>query len=277
MSKDVLIAGCGYVGCALAELLRKRGHAVTGLRRNAAALPDGIAPLAVDMADAQATKHALGDRSFDWVVYAAAADGRDEAAYRSAYVDGLRHVLEAVRVRERLVFTSSTAVYGQNDGEEVDEESDTRPSRFTGEIMLEAEAQVAAHDATSTVLRFGGIYGPSRTRLVERVARGEAELPAGPRYTNRIHRDDCAGVAAHVLSLAAPAPIYVGVDDESADLRDVLRWIAERLGRPVPPIEDGPPPARGKRCNNARLRSTAYAFRYPTFREGYAELTSERG
>lgn len=268
----VLIAGCGYVGCALAEMLRDAGHQVTGLRRSASALPDGIDALAADLADPTALRSALNGHRFDWVVYATAADGRSEAAYRTAYVDGLSHLLDVIVVPERFVFTSSTAVYGQSEGEIVDETSPTKPARFTGEIMLEAEELVGHYDTTSTAVRFGGIYGPGRTRLIDRVRDGAAVLPSGQHITNRIHRQDCAGVLAHVLALDDPAPIYIGVDDTPADQREVLTWIAGRLEVDVPPVSEEAPPRRGKRCNNRLLRSSGYAFRYPSYREGYGEL-----
>lgn len=271
----VLIAGCGYVGCALAELLCDEGHAVAGLRRSVGALPDGVERVAADLGDPSSLSRALAGRAADWVVYAAAADGRDEAAYRRAYVEGLSHLLDVIEPPQRFVFTSSTAVYGQDHGEVVDETSPTEPTRFTGDIMLEAEEIVDFYRAPSVVVRFGGIYGPTRTRLIHSVMNDRAELPSGPQLTNRIHRDDCAGVIAHLLALERPDPVYLGVDDEPADMRDVLRWLARELGRNEPPVSTGPPPSPGKRCDNASLRRSGYTFRHPSFREGYGTLLAE--
>lgn len=271
----VLIAGCGYVGGAVAELLRDAGHAVMGMRRNVSALPEGIEPIAADLGDPTSVRESLAGRALDWVVYAVAADGRDEAAYRRAYVEGLSHLLDVIPPPKRLVFTSSTGVYGQQNGEVVDETSPTEPKRFTGEIMLEAEELVDFYGAPSVVVRLGGIYGPTRTRLIHSVMHDRAELPSGPQHTNRIHRDDCAGVIAHLLALESPEPVYIGVDDDPADMGDVLRWLAHALDRPEPPRSKGPPPSLGKRCSNAKLRATGYTFRYPSFREGYGALLAE--
>jgi hypothetical protein len=96
-------------------------------------------------------------------------------------------------------------------------------------------------------------------------------------YTNRIHQLDCAGVLAHVLQLAAPAPIYVGVDDEPAERRIVVAWLAQQLGVTAPSAQATQrdataEPAQGKRCSNRLLRASGYAFRFPTFREGYADV-----
>jgi nucleoside-diphosphate-sugar epimerase len=168
----------------------------------------------------------------------------------------------------------------------VDEASPTEPLDFRGRRLLEGEALVAASGLPATVVRFAGIYGPGRRRLLERVARGEAEIdPGRPRYTNRIHRDDCAGLLAHLLETgehrgpSAP-PLLIGVDDEPAAERTVLCWLAEQLAAPEP-RERAAPAERAamanRRCRNARLRASGYALRYPTFRQGYAAMLRESG
>jgi nucleoside-diphosphate-sugar epimerase len=282
----VLVAGCGYVGSELARQLAADGHVVYGLRRSAGALPEGVQRLAADLGDRAGLHAALAEvehGGIDAVVYAAAADRADDEAYRRAYVEGLANVLawaEAQGMRPpRVFFTSSTAVYAQQDGAWVDEDSPTEPTHFSGTRMLEAERLVGA--AGGVALRLGGIYGPGRTRLIEGVRAGRLAIqPGPPRWTNRIHRDDAAGALRHLVGRAlagAPLdPVYVGVDDEPADDATVLRWLAQRLGVPPPATAAAGEPARGrggnKRCRNARLRATGYRFAYPTFREGYGAL-----
>lgn len=262
----ILIAGCGYVGSELARHLARDGHQVWGLRRSPGELPAGVVPLAGDVTDP--TTLDLPD-DVEALVYAVSPGRRDEAAYRAAYATGLRNVLAALGAPpDRLVFVSSTAVYGQTDGSVVDEDSPTEPSSFSGRILLEAEA--VARDADGTVLRPAGIYGPGRTRLVDQVRAGEATYPPDDIHTNRIHRDDCAGAIAHLLTLDDPAPVYLGVDDEPALRREVLAWLAERLGAPAPREAPGRPTRGGdKRCSNARLRASGYRFAFPTYRDGY--------
>lgn len=279
---QVLIAGCGYVGSALAVVLRDGGHGVLGLKRSAGGMPDGVTALAADLAEPASLGAALAGVAtpIDVLVYAAAADAADDASYARAYPNGIGHCLAALRVRgdalRHVVFTSSTSVYGQDDGSVVDESSPTEPAGFRGRRMLEAERVLAASGFPSTSLRLGGIYGPGRGRMIETVRAGRAAIRPGPHFGNRIHRDDAAGALAHLVALAlggsAPPPILLGVDDEPADEAVVLRWIAEQLGVPAPPNGAGARHATGKRCSNARLRATGYRFRYPTFREGYAAI-----
>jgi nucleoside-diphosphate-sugar epimerase/uncharacterized iron-regulated protein len=290
----VLIAGCGYVGTALGQALAAAGHEVFALRRRPEGLPDSLHPVAADLSQPESLRGLPG--GIDVVFYTAAAGGGGEAAYRAAYVDGVRHLLDSLAAHppRRLLFTSSTGVYAQADGEWIDEESPTTPTHFSGRRLLEGEQLLAASGLDCVVLRLGGIYGPGRTRLVESVRRGSARIRRGPpAFTNRIHRDDCAGALAHLASLENPARVYLGVDDEPTDEAEVLRWLAERLGVPPPPPEevdvekdevasaggdDGTRRTRSnKRCRNARLLASGYRFRFPSFREGYDAVLRSMG
>lgn len=278
---QVLIAGCGDVGTALGVRLAAAGHAVWGLRREPAGLPAAIAPIRADLTRPETlTRLPAG---LDAVCYLAAADGFAEAAYRAAYVDGLGNLLAALAGRpvRRLIFVSSTAVYGQGQGEWVDERSPTEPGGFSGTCLLEGERLALGGPFSALVLRLGGIYGPGRTRLIDAVRRGAPCAHDPPRYTNRIHRDDCAGALAHLLELAAPQAVYLGVDHAPAPECEVMDWLAEALGLPRPPRGDGPgggSPQRGnKRCRNDLLAASGYRFRYPTYRDGYAAVLGVHG
>jgi nucleoside-diphosphate-sugar epimerase len=277
---NILIAGCGYIGTALGTRLVAAGHVVWGMRRSVAALPPGIRQLTADLT----TPQTLQDlpTGLDVVFYTAAPNGSDQAAYRAIYVDGLRHLLEALmrqhQAPHRVFFTSSTAVYAQLTGEWVDEASPTEPHHFTGSRVLEGERLLRDGPFPATILRLGGIYGPGRTGLIERVRLGLTTCRHGPPlYTNRIHRDDGAGALHHLMMLPQPDALYIGVDHEPADQCDVLRWLAGQLGAPLPRVEsssggDTRRHRTNKRCRNTKLVASGYTFRYPTFREGYAAL-----
>ena len=105
--------------------------------------------------------------------------------------------------------------------------------------------------------------------------------PGPPHYTNRIHRDDCAGVLRHLMQLEAPEPVYLGVDCEPADEAAVLRWLAGALGAAEPRIaaageRHGRERRASKRCRNDRLLASGYRFLHPTFREGYRAILAEQ-
>lgn len=272
----IVIAGCGDVGSTLGLRLRDAGHEVWGVRRNPSRLPEGLHPLAADLGD-PATLDGL-PRGIDQLVYIAAADGYTEAAYRAAYVTGVANTLAALRRHgerpSRVLLVSSTSVYGQRDGEWVDEQSPAEAEGFAPESLRTGERLVRAAPFPATVIRFGGIYGPGRTRLIDQLRGGEATCRPGL-YTNRIHRDDCAGALAHLLGLEHPAPLYLGVDDEPAAQCEVLGWLAAQLGVPAPrAVAAGSERRRrgNKRCRNARLRDSGWQPAYPGYRDGYAAL-----
>ncbi len=279
----VLIAGCGYVGSALGERLVMDSQDVWGVRRKAGPLPLGVRAFPADLCMPGSLQDLPGD--LDYVFYMAAPAGSADPLYRAAYVDGLRTLLAVLdqqkQAPQRVFFVSSTAVYAQRDGDWVDETSPTEPTYFSGVRLLEAEKVLFESPFAGTVVRFGGIYGPRRTRLIDRVRTGAAEYHVDPpRYTNRIHRDDCAGVLQHLMGVEKLEKLYVGVDCDPADDRGVLAWLSGVLGAPAPRAagDSEPTSSRGssnKRCSNARLLGTGYSFRYPTFREGYAAVLED--
>lgn len=270
-----LIVGCGYVGTALGEELAARGHQVFGLRRDPSGLPASIHPVAANLLDGEELVARLPP-DVDAVVYAASASGFSDAEYRAAYVDGPRNLIEAlVRVGSRpsrVLFTSSTGVYGENEGRWVDEETPPEPTAFNGSRVLEGEELFRSGPFPAVSLRLGGIYGPGRASLVDRVRAG-VPCPEAPTWSNRIHRDDCAGALAHLLDLPDPAPVYLGVDREPADLCEVMGWLASRMGIDPPrPGGNGARRGRNRRCSSDRLVASGYTFRVPTYREGFAPL-----
>ena len=279
----ILIAGCGDVGTALGLSLAEHGHEVFGARRSAHRLPEPLHPLPVDLTDARAIERAIP--TVDAAVYAVAAGSRDEGAYRRAYVDGVSALLEVLEARaeppRRVFFVSSTSVYGERGGEWIDETASLAPRGFAGESLAAGERRMLASPIPATVVRFAGIYGPGRGWMIERARAGARCAGDPPKFTNRIHRDDCAGVLAHLVEFGDRCDdVYIGVDDAPVEECEVLEWLATRLGAPAPRrVRGGEAAAQasGKRCRNARLRASGYRFRHPTFREGYAAVLAGEG
>ncbi|MFE4833809.1 SDR family oxidoreductase [Arthrobacter sp. NPDC056691] len=280
----ILLAGCGDLGTEAGLRFSAAGHRVVGWRRSPDKLPPEIEGAAANLSTAELPPVPADTTA---VVIAVAADAPTEEAYRSAYVEGVAHVLDALErdhvTPERVLFVSSTAVYGDAGGAWIDESTTPKPAGFSGRIMREAEELLLKRlDGTGTspvVLRLGGIYGPGRTRLIDQVRTGSAVIPDQRRYTNRIHRDDAAAAIVHLLSTPdAPAPVYLGVDNDPAELGDVLGFLAAELGLDVPPTGSmGDARGGNKRCSNALLRGTGFSYRYPSFREGYRDILAGVG
>ena len=275
----VVIVGCGALGSLLGERLAAAGHEVWGVRRTVAALPPVIRPVTADLR-LPAELEALPE-GIDYLVYTASAGGFEEASYFAAYVEGPAHVLALLARRgerpRRLLFTSSTAVYGQVGGEWVDEDSPTEPAGFSGRCLLEGEALFRDSPFPATVVRLTGLYGPGPGRLIAMLRAGAATIPSGPpQYTNRIHRIDAARLLHHLMELAAPADRYLGVDTEPTEIATLYGWLADALALPPPPVAGAGHPVRGgnKRCRNDRIVATGFTYRYPTFRDGYGAIVA---
>ncbi|WP_225666416.1 hypothetical protein [Thalassolituus oleivorans] len=177
---------------------------------------------------------------------------------------------------------SSSSVYHQMDGEWVDETSETKPSSFAGKEMLAAEEALNAANVPSTSVRFTGIYGPGRTRMIEQARHGGYCDPEPAVWTNRIHRDDCIGVLNLLInkSLAGETldNLYLATDDEPAPLFDVLEWMKDRIGEVDPDNDVGEVSRRAnRRCSNKRLRALGYEFKFVNYRDGYDVMLNDMG
>ncbi|USW96203.1 SDR family oxidoreductase [Pseudomonas proteolytica] len=276
---SVVIAGCGDVGSRLASQLLAAGWEVHGLRRNVSRLPEGVIGIAGDLfkKDCPDTWPIGG---VDYLVYCAAATDHDEAGYRKAYVEGLQHVLEWLgdygQQPKQLLFVSSSSVYGQQNGEWVDETSPTQAVGYSGQVMLEAEQVAFNSGIPATAVRLTGIYGPGREWLLSQVRQGYRVAVEPPLYGNRIHVDDAAGLLEfllrHVEQGGSLDKVYIGVDDAPAPLAEVVGWLREYLGVTEWAEDASVRRAGSKQCSNARAKALGWTPTYPSYREGYAAI-----
>jgi nucleoside-diphosphate-sugar epimerase len=261
----LLIAGCGYVGLATAELFRGAGWEVVGWTNSAPASEKSVVVRAVNIADRGAVEAAA--ENFDAVIDCASSGGSGAESYREVYLEGARNLL-AVLHAPRFIFTSSTSVYAQRDGEWVDEESVAEPAHETGKILREAEELVRQNGGT--IARLAGIYGPGRSALLRKFLAGDAQLEPG-RILNHAHRDDIAAALLR-LATASAGGIFNVADDEPIAQSDACAWLAAKLNRPLPPIATEPATrkrgASNKRVSNRKLRSLGWAPRFPNFAAG---------
>ena len=268
----ILIAGCGYVGQATADLFHAAGWTVEGWTRSAesaAKLSAKPYPVyAINLADREQVY--ARDGMVDAVIHCASSGGAGLNAYRQVYLNGARSLLDRF-AGSKVIFTSSTSVYAQRDGSWVTEKSETKPARETGRILLETEQLVLAQGGV--VARLAGIYGPGRSALLSKFLAGSAIIdPENDRFINQVHRDDIATALFLLLDRPSPArEIYNVVDDQPILQSECYRWLAAKLNRPIPPMgRSTAAPKRGasnKRVSNARLRHLGWIPRYPTFAE----------
>jgi nucleoside-diphosphate-sugar epimerase len=276
MPKSVLIAGCGFVGLPLARMFFSTGWetaALTASETSAASLHGQPFPVhALDITENDSFRRLARDR-FDVVIHCASSGRGDANAYTAVFLAGTQNLM-ANLVYERLIFTSSTSVYAQQDGSWVDETSPADPAPKTGQILRQTEDLVLASEGT--VARLGGLYGPGRCAPLKKLLEGRASIEEdGGRTMNTLHQLDAAA-ALHFLAGSESRGLFNVVDNEPVTEIDWFRYVCQRLNKPLPP--NGPrnlDRKRGwtnKRVSNHRLRSLGWSPSYPTFREGLASV-----
>ncbi|MDD2223363.1 MAG: NAD-dependent epimerase/dehydratase family protein [Pseudomonas sp.] len=277
----VVVVGCGDIGSRVALLLDKQGYTVHGLRRNTKRLPVGILPIAADLNQPECPAD-WPSQPIDYVIYAMAAQSMSEAGYQQSYVHGQRHLYRWLAHHQqqpkRVIFVSSSGVYGQRDDSWIDEQSPTEPTRWSGQIMLEAEQCAFNSGHPATAVRLTGIYGPGRTMLIERVREGY-HAPHLHSFTNRIHADDAAALIATIVQADAQGQalesLYMGVDNAPVEQAEVVAWLQQQLQVSSVPGLVLQPRSGSKRCSNARARALGWQPQYSSYREGYAAQLAE--
>ncbi len=271
---NVLIAGCGYTGIAAAKLFRKDGWKITAWTRSGQLsdleLASAIVTHAVDVSEPGDVQRNKFDCNL--VVHCASSGGGDVGDYRRVYRDGAAN-LAAAFTETRIIFTSSTSVYGQRNGSWVDENSPAEPATEKGRILREAEEIVLEN--SGTVLRLAGLYGPGRSFLLRSVRNGTASAAGSPdRYVNQVHRDDTASAIFLLAGQASIAPrrIFNVVDDTPAPRGEILNWLSIQLQIPLALSVSATSSKRGdsnKRVSNRRLRSLGWSPLYASYKEGF--------
>ncbi|MBL6711800.1 MAG: SDR family NAD(P)-dependent oxidoreductase [Pirellulales bacterium] len=279
--KRRLVVGCGALGMRVARRWLAAGDQVWGTTRSRPAelASVGITPVVADIGGG--TLPALP--AVDTVFWAVGFDPSSGLSPRQLHVEGLEQLLAAVPNPDRVVLSSSTGVWGDGDGETVNELTPACPARPSAAALLEAEALLSRHPAGPGVsLRFAGLYGPERLPRLDALRAG-TPLAADPdSWLNLIHLDD----AALVVCLAADAPhaksLYVVSDGMPLRRGDWYRQLAHLHGCPPPKFNPPAATARGatarggsKRADVTRLfTELAPRLAYPNALEALEQLTA---
>jgi nucleoside-diphosphate-sugar epimerase len=283
---QALIVGCGYLGRRVATLWQARGYAVFALTRtdeNAGVLRSlGIEPIQGDILQPESLR-ALP--AADVVLHAVGYDKRTGGSKRDVSVQGLTNVLREIAPRtRRLIYVSSSSVYGQNAGEWVDETSVCAPATESGRVCLDAEEVVRSFFPTgagrATVLRFSGIYGPGRLlRRIESIRAAEPIEGNPESYLNLIHVDDGACYVDGIAERGGRKPTYLVTDNRPIRRREYYTRLAGLVGGPPPIFRQSAADRDGlnKRCSNVQLRQEfGDLLRFPSIEIGLpAAITNE--
>lgn len=282
----MLIVGCGDIGSRVLRLVRGRFkvYALTSSpERRAALRAAGARPIVGNLDDA-ATLGRLGGLA-DAVLHLAPPAPEGDTDLRSARL--LRALARGGRVR-RLVYASTTGVYGDCGGARFDETRALAPATPRARRRADAEARVRwfgrATGACVSVLRVPGIYAADRAGgdPRERLARGTPVLARDDDvFTNHIHADDLARACVAALFRAAPQRAYHASDDSELTMGDYFDLAADLAGLPRPPritrreanevmsAQQLSFWSESRRLDNTRLKNELrLRLRYPTVEQG---------
>ncbi len=305
-----LVAGCGYLGERVARLWREAGDRVYVITRSAERAErferEGYRPIVADLTDGEGLAPRLGTLGvIDTVLVAISPDrGADPVRRREVTIEGLKNLLAAISPQispqmspamplaksptmppselGKLVYISTTGVYGQADGSWIDETSPRIPTREGGRVSQEAESLLRAHPLgqRSIILRLAGIYGPGRLPSAADLLAGKPLAVSPDSYLNLIHVEDAARIAVAVADQIEPPDDFLVSDGCPVLRREYYQHLAKLLGAPAPifALTEPPPPAErrnggDKRVSNAKLKAQVpLNLRYPSYREGLAAI-----
>jgi nucleoside-diphosphate-sugar epimerase len=226
----------------------------------------------------------------DWVVYCVGSDRRSAVPMRAVHVDGLRLALERLAGRvKRLVYSSSTGVYGPQPEGWVTEQTPAEPNLESGRVVYEAERllfELAPRQGLeAVVVRLAGLYGPGRIVRRVLVERGEPIPGSGDHLLNLVQIDDAAVAVVAALERGRSGEVYLAADDRPVTRREYYGLLAELLGVAAPrfmPPEPGSPEAlrdaAQKRVSNRKMKAElGVILSYPDITTGMpAALAVER-
>lgn len=275
----ILFIGCGDIAQRTAALLGN-SHQCFGFKRNPNQLPADIIPIAGDVTNTDKLQRVVAQEFDIWVATLTPPEF-SEQGYRDSYLAAANSILEVSQTEkppQLILWVSSTSVYGDSAGGWVDESTVPQPQKFSGKILLQAEQLIQQVPCCSSIVRFSGIYGRGRSRLINQVLAGKGRPESPEQWSNRIHSDDCAGVLAHLVQRFVTGQgleqVYLASDSQPVTQHSLRKWLAEQLS--VDLIEEPVTGSATRRCSNKKLLDSGYCFKYPSYTEGYLELLSDR-
>jgi nucleoside-diphosphate-sugar epimerase len=272
---DLTIVGCGYVGLTLAERLQpRRPQLRLTLTTTTSERLEQLSPLAdrVEVCDATDPEQLLSAlRQSSRAVFCLGPKGDrqvDANGYRHTFVDSFRcltSLLPQLPELRQIVYTGSCSVYGDAQGDWVDEQTPPAPGRGHGDVLLESEQLLSGiGERRVCILRLGALYGPGRD--LDQRLRGLAGLErpgSGAAYSNWLHVADAAGALEAALDAEWAGLVNV-VNDEPIRLRDLVGRSLQRQGlAPVHWLGQDDPSSAGRRIRNTRLKQLGYQLQHP--------------
>lgn len=274
---NILLIGQGEIGHALAlSLVAQNQYKITALARTPKSYPKDSRIVFWQKSAQTLTKQELAPFSHIVVIVAPSHQVvmQDKTqAYRECYFDIAHHLAsmaKALPALQRLIFVSSTSVYGENEGQTIDIHSPVVPSSEASKLLHQAEVALqTAFGGRCVIVRPSGIYGASRLRLLT-LAKTAPEVKTKA-WTNRIMDTDLVRVLHHIIDLPDCQKVYLATDFCPVPYDEVLRFIAHTLGYPLPVCQKSTPAGK-KIISNLPKQWLTFA----DYRQGYRHIISKQ-
>lgn len=275
-----LLIGVGAIGLPLANRLAANGYRVTAVSRTPKAdLATSVTHLCTDARTLRAAELGQARATISHVVIIVTPTGTGEQAYRDSYLAIAQAVVRLgadLPNLQRVVYVSSTGVYGQHAGERIDINTPIAPpTSATHRVLLQTEQTLqAAFGARCTIVRASGIYGRKRRRLLAMardVATGARPAPTN-NWSNRIMDSDLVNALYHIVTAAVPLPVYLATDSHPVALHAVLALIAAHMGLKTANFATDSTPTTGKRLYG---NLPADWLTYPNYQTGYRDILAD--
>lgn len=268
-----LIIGQGDIGLPVTNILAQNDKRVTGLARHLREHYD-LDPQA-DFLQADAlTLRAEQLQRFTRIAVIVTPDEYSSAGYQHSYLGICQHLAALsgdLPNLERIVFISSTGVYGQDSGEWIDEDTAPVPPKREGsQYILKAEKTLqASFGDKAVIIRPSGIYG--RARLMRlRHAKESPKVPiAASAWSNRIMDRDLVKVIVNVLTLDTPKSLYIATDYLPVTSFELTTWLSAQVGEVLPEIDETKTLVTGKRLHS---NIPLAWLDYPDWQAGYRDI-----
>lgn len=272
-SHNILIIGQGDIGLPVTNKLAQDGLTVTGLARRDRqnyALSDDAKFMQADALTLTAEQ--LQD--FTHIAIIVTPDEYSTSGYHNSYLAINQHLAalaDKLPTLERIVFISSTAIYGQDNGEWIDEDTmPMLPEREASQVILQAEqALQQGFDDRAIIIRPSGIYGRERLMRVRKAREPQKEPIAAGAWTNRIMDSDLVNIIAHVMTTKLPKPVYIATDYLPVTTFELTTWLCEQLGEVLPVLDDKNTAISGKRLHS---NIPLAWLTYPDWQIGYQDI-----
>lgn len=272
-TQKFLIIGQGDIGLPVTNKLAKDDISVTGLARGARhqyALDEKATFMQADAL----TLNAEQLEDFTHIAIIVTPDEYSASGYHNSYLAISQHLAKLsnkLTKLERVVFISSTGVYGQDNGEWIDENTvPVTPERDASKVILQAEqALQQGFGARAIIIRPSGIYGSDRLMRLRKAKEPQKEPIAAEHWSNRIMDRDLVNIIANVLTCETPRPVYLATDYMPVTTFELTTWLSKQVGETPPTVDQTKTAVTGKRLHS---NIPLAWLDYPDWEVGYRDI-----